>query len=515
MKVTIRLFVAAILMTAIALATLPVGTARAAGSAEPTQGLPTTTFTFRADGYNHGEQIGIWINSPSGKIAKLPSIITNDNGSASWHWTAPADAEIGTWVMVGQGHDSGVSNTISIDVIAVAANGSVDPTEGAPGTTFTFTARGYLPNEHIGIWANTPSRNVIDANPNISSDANGVATWQWTAPTNAEGGTWRMTAQGNNSRVSNSIAFSINAPAATPPTQGNQPAGVTPATGSPGTTFTFYATGFTAGEELSYWAVTAAGETLVNNDTLTADAAGRVDFTWVAPQTPVYGTWTMVVYSPPTRAFQRISFQLTAPDGTTPAPAPSANGTVTPETGVSGTTFHFVLNGFTPEERMTYWTTAPDHSTSSSGKIFPAQADGTAVFDWTAPNPALEGDWLMVMYGFKSNITRSIRFHIGADTSSQPAQGVNPASGTAGTELTFYATGIQPTTLLDYFATDPNGVGEPVPHQVQADANGRAEWKWTIPQGAAPGTWTMSLQRARNDTSGGADVRRVITFEVR
>jgi Large extracellular alpha-helical protein len=518
--------VAALLVAAFAFVVPPTASA-ASGTVEPANGVAGTTFTFTVSGFTPGERLGVWLTDPIQEVIPLDKeqYFADENGNSSWQWTVPQNPERGNWRMTAQGTSSKLIVAMNFMVGLPPASSSVEPPQGGPGTTFHFTASGYTPRERTGVWLNSPTREVLELGQGRVDD-NGVTTWDWTAPANAAGGTWRLVMQGNNSRAVNTIAFEVVAPAPTPRPQGAEPGqqGVSPERGLPGTTFTFFANGFQPREEVSYWATDPNGDVLVNNTKVRANKEGRIDWSWDAPNYPIYGTWTMTAFSRETRAYRKISFEIVqSPE----AAAADALATVEPPAGPAGTTFLFRMGGFDPNGRLTYWVTAPDGSTSSSGKQFPSNEQGIAEFEWKSPENALEGTWTMVFFSFETTLTRRVNFVIGEGEPAPAPQvslTVDPPSAPRGTTLTFVATGLTPGMLIEYFATDPNGGPEPLPpdepeaylphRTINADANGRAEWTWTIPTNAMSGTWLMSIQRAMDDTSGGADVRTNVQFVV-
>src|SRR6186997_635328 len=70
----------------------------------PQSGPPGTRFLFFSDGFAADEPISIWLNAPNGQvIAAEDRALRNSSasGAATWTWTAPADAPLGNWQMVG------------------------------------------------------------------------------------------------------------------------------------------------------------------------------------------------------------------------------------------------------------------------------------------------------------------------------------------------------------------------------------------------------------------------------
>jgi hypothetical protein len=390
-----------------------------------------------------------------------------------------------------------------------AGGGTVEPSVGRPKAVLTFTATGYKPGEHLAAWVNLPDASVRAAPGQVFADAAGTMVWQWKVPDDAVSGEWRMVGRGESSLYEAVIPVTIEGAAPPAPAPAPAPAGVSPESGAPGSTFTFTASGFGREEEISYWATQPNGAVVVNNLKVKSSRDGRVTFNWDAPRNAIAGRWVMTIFSRATQRTQQIAFTIVASAATTP----SGDG-VTPPSGQPGTTFSFSASGFGPNAELRRWVTAPDGSTSADGGRFNADRDGRVSFAWESPANALPGAWLMVVQSLDNQVARQLRFTIEARP-GVASEGVSPAEATPGTTLTFYVTGVPAGMLLDYFATDPQGRGEPVPQQVQADSTGRAEWQWTIPADGLRGRWAMSVRRAQGDRSGGAYVQRQIFFTVR
>jgi hypothetical protein len=184
---------------------------------------------------------------------------------------------------------------------------NVEPSIGGPGTTFSFWARGYNSGEILSVWASGPPReedglNVEYSLADINADRTGMARWEWTAPADIPAGEWTMIADGRISRQSNHIPFTIVREE--PPSQSDKPYGVTPDSGPPGTTFTFYGEGFQKHERVSVWLTTPGpgGEVLrvfpeseEEADEIPSDENGRVEVSWTAPPDAERGVWLMTM----------------------------------------------------------------------------------------------------------------------------------------------------------------------------------------------------------------------------
>lgn len=88
---------------------------------------------------------------------------------------------------------------------------NVTPSVGPPGARFAFVAFGFEADEQIGVWANTPAGEAmaIEAEELNRADGDGRADWFWTAPDNAQPGTWQLVARGLDSEAQRVISFEI------------------------------------------------------------------------------------------------------------------------------------------------------------------------------------------------------------------------------------------------------------------------------------------------------------------
>jgi hypothetical protein len=187
----------------------------------------------------------------------------------------------------------------------------VTPTEGPPGTTFTFYAAGFQRLEEVHYWATAPDGTVDTSHAGTdTADDIGRARWNWTAPINVQPGRWLMVAQAPRSGIQQLIVFTVTPQdSATPVVPSST--GVTPPAGPPGTSFVFFAQGFALGERVTYWATApdgtvdsaTAGQTIALTD-------GRAEWTWHAPASAQRGRWLMVAHGLSSGVEQVIGFDV-------------------------------------------------------------------------------------------------------------------------------------------------------------------------------------------------------------
>jgi hypothetical protein len=71
------------------------------------------SFAFFAIGFQHGERVGFWVNTPDGRVLGSDDYaVLAYRERADWTWQAPANAQPGTWQMVVRGQRSGVQHVI-------------------------------------------------------------------------------------------------------------------------------------------------------------------------------------------------------------------------------------------------------------------------------------------------------------------------------------------------------------------------------------------------------------------
>jgi hypothetical protein len=87
---------------------------------QPNAGPGGTTFSFYATGFDGEEEIGIWLNTPDGRVldAETDELYqATPSGRADWEWTAPVNAQPGMWSMVARGKESGVERVLIFELV--------------------------------------------------------------------------------------------------------------------------------------------------------------------------------------------------------------------------------------------------------------------------------------------------------------------------------------------------------------------------------------------------------------
>lgn len=193
----------------------------------PEIGPPGTLFVFRATGFQQFERVSIWLHSPEGSVSDLSADIggsaehfTDGAGNVQWVVGTRANTPDGRYVAVAVGATSAVTRVVAFTVQrgagqaqpAPTTNISVAPVSGPPGTSFAFTASGFLPGEGVGIWIHRPDGTVSTVSADgkgVKANSVGVATWSITAGTAMPDGVYSMVAQGLVSTQVRVVRFEI------------------------------------------------------------------------------------------------------------------------------------------------------------------------------------------------------------------------------------------------------------------------------------------------------------------
>lgn len=193
----------------------------------PEIGPPGTLFSFRAVGFQPIERVAIWLHSPEGSVSDLSADIggssehfADRSGDLQWIVGTKAITADGRYVAVAVGASSGVTRVAAFTVRRGAVQAQPAPTDnitvapvvGPPGTSFAFTASGFLSNESVGIWIHRPDGSVstvtVDGK-SVKANQIGIAIWSITAGSGLVDGVYSMVAQGLTSTQVRVVRFEI------------------------------------------------------------------------------------------------------------------------------------------------------------------------------------------------------------------------------------------------------------------------------------------------------------------
>jgi hypothetical protein len=178
----------------------------------------------------------------------------------------------------------------------------------------------------------------------------------------------------------------------------------------------------------------------------------------------------------------------------------------------AGQTITLLGSGFTRDEQVAIWATAPDQTVISGNFEFAKGDAGEIDIGFQVPQDALGGRWSLTAYGFVSKTPVIATFEVqGRDpATATPQAAVAPASGSPGSQFDFAALGFKKKEKVSYWFTGPDGVIHAAyPEGDRANSDGRVDLSWVSPADAIRGTWVMTIQGL---TSG---VARGVPFEIR
>jgi hypothetical protein len=490
--------------------------AAATGTVSPPQGPPGTTFTFTVTGLLADEEVGIWLTDPQGEIYSIARRLSSDSaGGVTWSWTADETARGGTWHMMMRGQRSRNEVSVPFTVLAPETPHAIAPSNMVlpertqpPGSTFTFVARGqFAPGEQVGSWFVLPDGSTTDVDLGISADPEGQIYRQWVSPADAMEGGWTFRAEGVNTRFTIDIPFQIRGEPVREiePSQLAPPSyGVTPQSGSRGTTFQFNASGFIPGERLGFWLIYPDG---TNEDTMLDDwyfansEDGTFSWSWTVPADAPPGAWSMNVRGTNSRVEWSIPISvvdtpMAGGDTATPGVA------VSPPAAPAGTRFRFSDSGYTPGETVYFWATDPHGHPHENAKEATANAYGLVEWSWEVHSDKPLGQWMMSTKGEVSKKQSITHFTV---TGPTPAGiQISPDNGGPGTTFTFSATGFFAQEEVDVWLTRPEEIQDRYDQPLDIKANlvsgkdGSVSWEWTAPAETGQGQWRMT---ARGETS--------------
>lgn len=520
----------------------------------PPAGTPGTLFSFYATGFRDSEKIVYWFNDPQGHVLGEPVSgeyrTYTYKGRADWSWEAPGDAAPGQWVAVARGMESETEVMISFEVLPAEQKQpvyapinpsnevGVEPLIGAPGIKFAFFAAGFYDHEKVGFWFNKPDGGLHSNNDAyVTYSYEGRADWTWDSPASAAPGIWTAVAKGNRSGRVKLIHFEIRPlNTATGDTTASAPSDedllalsdgvVEPLEEVAGSRFAFFATGFGRRESIRYDITDPAGtEHLDYEDyTTTSNVEGRADWTWKSPADAMPGVWAVTAKGQKSGKKSVIYFKIR--DINTPAtigsnpessavpfvdgkPVNANNVGVSPAIAMPGDTIAFYIANLNLRDTVRY------HLVDPNGRIYHEKEfetgsteEGRADWTWKSPTDAAPGLWTMVVEAEHTGVRRPIYFQIATPSGEVPSHqqpvvtgdgqaavfdvGVEPSVARPDDRVAFFATGFEPGEDVEYSVVDPNGwIYEDDEYEVESSQEGRADWQWKVPTGAAFGTWTM------------------------
>ncbi|MBV9603150.1 MAG: hypothetical protein JOZ87_40790 [Chloroflexi bacterium] len=311
---------------------------------------------------------------------------------------------------------SGVASPGGTALGQVAPAMSLNPAQGAVGTSVTATASGFAPGEMLSVFVFPMTEPVTTA----TADANGGARIAFTVPNlgPAAAGAHQVSVQGSSGTAA-SATFTV--------TGGSQPVApamsLSPTQGAVGTSVTATASGFAAGETLSLFVFPVGGlapqQPLA---TATADANGGARIAFTVPNVEAGGQQVLV--ASPSGASASATFTVTG--GSQPiAPALSLN----PTQGAVGVSVTATASGFAPGEMLSLYVFPMTELVTTAT----ADANGGARIAFTVPNlgPAAAGAHQVSVQGSSGTAADATFTVTTAGATATPTAATTPSAATA------------------------------------------------------------------------------------
>lgn len=253
----------------------------------------------------------------------------------------------------------------------------------------------------------------------------------------------------------------------------------------------------------STWVLMQPFERRVITYTPENDAAFRVELGNIGQH---YKTWRHPDGSCNTRS---------EPSGPTGDPVPDGqSATINKKIGFWGTVFRATFTGFTPNEALSFWFTAPTGEVAGTRRPLNARHNGTLQnFPISTDQSFSAGLWAFTMQGDTSSHEAIVYFRI-VDRPGLPARveavpdGKNgvatPKFGWPGTIFRITVTGFTPNEPLSFWLTSPDGSVSGTPRPINAQHPGRIQgFPIYSDEEMQAGVWAVTFQ---GDKSGAQSI---------
>jgi hypothetical protein len=193
----------------------------------PNCGQQGTRFDQVGYGFKAGENVGVYVTFPNQSVHGVQGQGAADNSGTvtGWHFDSTGDSPLGIYAVTMEGvqtHHKAIgyfkiiaagANTSGCDNIPASVNMTVVPDCGPAGTTFTFTATGFIPGETVGRYYTSPTGAVLPgSSQSIASSTGTVSGVRFRSTLATEQGIWAATYEGVQSHNKAIGYFKVTAP---------------------------------------------------------------------------------------------------------------------------------------------------------------------------------------------------------------------------------------------------------------------------------------------------------------
>ncbi len=306
---------------------LPAGQQPYDAAISPAEGAPGTRFDIFGRGFREQEMITFWGYAPDGTMHYLGRQGTNQYGRVDWVWETGSAELPGEWTIAMRGAESGVERIDTLRIVVPGVypeegtlvdtyDSAVTPARGVPGTWFTLFIDHFDAGETVFYTISGPDGTVYEEGQRHATER-GRVDWEWTSPADATEGTWTLVAHGRESQRARVVSLEIAADADNLPRRSNSrpyTAAVVPGEAPPGSTFFFFATGYTRKEMVDYVCLDASGAAAVRGS-VRANPLGRADWTCETGSGAAPGTWGTVAIGRDSGVSNQLSFNVVSLPG--------------------------------------------------------------------------------------------------------------------------------------------------------------------------------------------------------
>jgi hypothetical protein len=428
----------------------------------PTGGpVGTTGVTILAQGFIASHALTVKVN---GTLATITAGGTSGtNGSSTVTFTIPAAPSGAEVVVVSDGTNTATSAT-SFTVSASATN--LTPASGTVGTAgVKITAQGFAADSALSVTVNGTTATVTSGG---TTGATGGATVNFTIPAVSNGPQTVVVSDASGNTATSATDFTVTASAT----------GLSPATGTVGTSAQITAQGFAASSLLT---VTVDGTAAPVTAGGSSGANGSSTVTFIIPAVPHGAQSVVVTDASSDTATSATNFTVTS----------SASG-LTPTTGTVGTTGVTILaQGFLANHALTVKVNGTAATITSGGT---SGANGSSTVTFTIPAAPNGADSVVVSDG-SNPATSATNF-----TVSATATNLSPSSGAVGSSATIAAQGFAAGSAL---TVTVGGSAASITSGGTSSASGGATVTFTVPS-LVNGSYSVVITDASSNTATSA-----------
>lgn len=464
----------------------------------PSSGKPGTLFQQNGTGFSPNNTVTLYFIDPNGNM--LPSLQkqTDSSGSYTNTYTSRSNDKIGKYEHYAVDNKTNTRTPsvyyefLSDTAPSISPKVSISPSYGALGTTFQQNGTGFSPNSSVTLYFKDPNGNILPTTSK-TTDAVGSYTHSYTSKTTDAVGRYEYYAVDNKTgKKSNSVYYDFLQSSLRPQVF------VSPSSGKPGTKFQQNGTGFTPNSRVVLYFKDPDGN-LLPTVPKTTDSNGNYTHDYTSKTTDKIGRYEYYAIDNTTNSRSSSVFYEFVTE-TTPTLNPRV--TVSPSSGILGTTFQQNGTGFSPNSTVTLYFKVPD------GTVLPSvtkttDANGNYTHSYTSKPTDTAGVYSYYARDDKTGqLSNTVSYTFLQNVVVSPIVTVTPSSGPLGTVFHQNGTGFTPGGTASLYFQSPTGQNyPPVPKNI--DSNGNYTHDYTSQMTDIPGNyryWAVDDRTGKSST---------------